>query len=223
MRAIWASPPTYQTRLLLRKTNARWLALSGSVPMAVDMLSSMVLDPARSATYYPQTRWLCSPGMHFHIPFINQLTRHAGLEKSSSTGLMRLYPWRLSWNLYHCTGLLRLSPGLSTTIGRYVDSTSAYNLVIILTLTQNVPPPKLRQAEDPRWYIRKPFGFSYYPKELVPTPRAWVETTGNLVFWQAHEKVCLPSLAGGIWRHLLTRHREDILQRWKDHRTSLMI
>ncbi|BCS02958.1 epoxide hydrolase [Aspergillus luchuensis] len=53
---------------------------------------------------------------------------------------------------------------------------------------ENVPPPKLRQAEDPRWYIRKPFGFSYYPKELVPTPRAWVETTGNLVFWQAHEK-----------------------------------
>ncbi|PWY75919.1 epoxide hydrolase [Aspergillus eucalypticola CBS 122712] len=53
---------------------------------------------------------------------------------------------------------------------------------------ENVPPPNLRQAEDPRWYIRKPFGFSYYPKELVPTPRAWVETTGNLVFWQAHEK-----------------------------------
>ncbi|OJJ69918.1 hypothetical protein ASPBRDRAFT_678370 [Aspergillus brasiliensis CBS 101740] len=53
---------------------------------------------------------------------------------------------------------------------------------------ENFPPPKLRHAEDPRWYIRKPFGFSYYPMELVPTPRAWVERTGNLVFWQAHEK-----------------------------------
>ncbi|PYH97726.1 alpha/beta-hydrolase [Aspergillus ellipticus CBS 707.79] len=53
---------------------------------------------------------------------------------------------------------------------------------------ENVPPPKVRQAEDPRWFIQKPFGFSYYPMELVPVPRAWVETTGNLVFWKTHEK-----------------------------------
>ncbi|PWY83538.1 alpha/beta-hydrolase [Aspergillus heteromorphus CBS 117.55] len=53
---------------------------------------------------------------------------------------------------------------------------------------ENVPPPKVKHAEDPRWYIEKPFGFSYYPMELVPVPRVWVETTGNLVFWKTHEK-----------------------------------
>ncbi|OOF93430.1 hypothetical protein ASPCADRAFT_398462 [Aspergillus carbonarius ITEM 5010] len=53
---------------------------------------------------------------------------------------------------------------------------------------ENFPPPEVRHAEDPRWYIRKPFGFSYFPKELIPAPRAWIETTGDLVFWRAHEK-----------------------------------
>ncbi|RAL10974.1 epoxide hydrolase family protein [Aspergillus homomorphus CBS 101889] len=53
---------------------------------------------------------------------------------------------------------------------------------------ENVPMPLFKQAEDPRWYIQKPFGFSYFPKELVPVPRAWVETTGNLVFWKEHDK-----------------------------------
>ncbi|KAI9738745.1 MAG: hypothetical protein M1834_008252 [Cirrosporium novae-zelandiae] len=53
---------------------------------------------------------------------------------------------------------------------------------------EGFPPPKVMPAMDPRWYIRKPLGFSYFPMELVPTPRAWVETTGNLVFWNLHEK-----------------------------------
>ncbi|PYH45409.1 epoxide hydrolase family protein [Aspergillus saccharolyticus JOP 1030-1] len=53
---------------------------------------------------------------------------------------------------------------------------------------EQVPLPKVQHAQDPRWYIKKPFGFSYFPKELVPIPRAWVETTGNLVFWNSHEK-----------------------------------
>lgn len=42
---------------------------------------------------------------------------------------------------------------------------------------------------DPRWYIRKPFGFSYFSKELVPIAHAWVETTGNVVFWRYNENV----------------------------------
>ncbi|XHG09607.1 hypothetical protein AWENTII_012654 [Aspergillus wentii] len=39
-----------------------------------------------------------------------------------------------------------------------------------------------------RWYINKPFGFSYFPMELLPVPKSWVDTTGNLVFWKQHEK-----------------------------------
>ncbi|KAL1982328.1 hypothetical protein VTN96DRAFT_1422 [Rasamsonia emersonii] len=49
-------------------------------------------------------------------------------------------------------------------------------------------PSEVPATMDPRWYIRKPFGFSYFPMELVPVPRSWIETTGNLVFWRQHEK-----------------------------------
>jgi microsomal epoxide hydrolase len=34
----------------------------------------------------------------------------------------------------------------------------------------------------------KPFGFSYYPYELYPVPKAWVATTGDLTFFRAHDK-----------------------------------
>ena len=38
------------------------------------------------------------------------------------------------------------------------------------------------------WYVNKPLGFSWFPKEITPVPRAWVETTGELVFWREHDK-----------------------------------
>jgi microsomal epoxide hydrolase len=68
-------------------------------------------------------------------------------------------------------------------------------------------------SSNPKWHITKPFGFSAFPKEIVPSPRSWIETTGNLVFYREHDKVrsglCfhsfihlilnspLPSLQGG--------------------------
>ena len=41
--------------------------------------------------------------------------------------------------------------------------------------------------ENPEWYIKKPFGFSWFPKELAPIPKSWAETTGDLVFFREHE------------------------------------
>ena len=43
--------------------------------------------------------------------------------------------------------------------------------------------------EDPRYHIRgKAFGFSWFPKELAPVPRRWMETTAEKVmFWREHE------------------------------------
>ncbi|GAD96563.1 hypothetical protein PVAR5_5221 [Paecilomyces variotii No. 5] len=58
----------------------------------------------------------------------------------------------------------------------------------IYTYREGFPPPPVPPANDPRWYIHKPYGHSYFPKELSPTPRSWVETTGNLVFWGQHSK-----------------------------------
>ena len=34
----------------------------------------------------------------------------------------------------------------------------------------------------------KPFGYSSYPYELYPVPKAWAATTGNLTFFRAHDK-----------------------------------
>ncbi|ETI28018.1 hypothetical protein G647_00467 [Cladophialophora carrionii CBS 160.54] len=39
-----------------------------------------------------------------------------------------------------------------------------------------------------KWYITKPFGYSWFPRELNPLPKAWIETTGNLVFFRRHDK-----------------------------------
>ena len=39
-----------------------------------------------------------------------------------------------------------------------------------------------------KWHINKPFGYSWFPKELNPLPKAWIETTGNLVFYKQHDK-----------------------------------
>lgn len=36
---------------------------------------------------------------------------------------------------------------------------------------------------------KKPMGFSWFPYELIPTPRSWTElSTDNLVFYKEHEK-----------------------------------
>lgn len=49
------------------------------------------------------------------------------------------------------------------------------------------------EREDPKknqnvagTYVNKPMGFSWFPKELVPTPRSWIETQGNLVHFSQH-------------------------------------
>jgi len=43
-------------------------------------------------------------------------------------------------------------------------------------------------AEQPDPYNDKPLGFSYFPLELAPTPKAWIESKGNLVWYRQHEK-----------------------------------
>lgn len=36
-------------------------------------------------------------------------------------------------------------------------------------------------------YVDKPVGFSWFPYEVAPIPKAWFEKTGNVVFYRAHE------------------------------------
>ena len=37
-------------------------------------------------------------------------------------------------------------------------------------------------------YIKKPFGYSYFPREVAPAPRSWSATTGNLVWHRQHSE-----------------------------------
>ncbi|PVH81183.1 alpha/beta-hydrolase [Cadophora sp. DSE1049] len=62
-------------------------------------------------------------------------------------------------------------------------------------------PGNIGAHENPRWKIKKPFGFSWFPKEIAPVPRAWVETTGDLIWWREHSE-------GG---HFAALERPDIL------------
>ncbi|KAJ6619457.1 hypothetical protein B0H10DRAFT_1793330, partial [Mycena sp. CBHHK59/15] len=39
-----------------------------------------------------------------------------------------------------------------------------------------------------KWRITKPFRFSSFPKEILPSPRAWIETARVLVFYREHAK-----------------------------------
>lgn len=39
---------------------------------------------------------------------------------------------------------------------------------------------------DAEYYLDKPMGYSWHHQELAPIPRAWVETTGNLVWYRGH-------------------------------------
>ncbi|KAF4854293.1 putative epoxide hydrolase [Colletotrichum siamense] len=41
---------------------------------------------------------------------------------------------------------------------------------------------------DPEYYCEKPMGYSWFPYEIVPVPKAWAATTGNLVWYRPHEK-----------------------------------
>ncbi|KAI4854547.1 alpha/beta-hydrolase [Aureobasidium sp. EXF-8845] len=37
-----------------------------------------------------------------------------------------------------------------------------------------------------KYYVDKPLGYSWFPKEIAPIPKAWVSTTGNLVWYRQH-------------------------------------
>jgi len=58
-----------------------------------------------------------------------------------------------------------------------------------LTRHQLFTPGSIGAHENPAWHINKPFGFSYFPKEIAPVPQRWAATTGDLVYYREHDKV----------------------------------
>ena len=83
---------------------------------------------------------------------------------------------------------------VSPPINTILESVTLYWLTGCLPTTvypyrQLFTPGLIGAHENPRWHIYKPFGFSWFPKELAPVPRAWIETTGALTFYRQHGKV----------------------------------
>jgi len=65
------------------------------------------------------------------------------------------------------------------------------NTVLEALLTSHLrqsygPHPKAH--DDPKYHIKVAFGYSYYPKELIPIPIEWVATTGNLVWSKVRDR-----------------------------------
>lgn len=48
--------------------------------------------------------------------------------------------------------------------------------------------------ENPDFYCHKPLGYAWFPSEIVPIPKSWVATTGNLVWSRYYEKVWVGAL-----------------------------
>ena len=46
--------------------------------------------------------------------------------------------------------------------------------------------PQAKPHDHPDFYLHKPFGYAYFPKELIPIPVAWAATTGDMVYSKVH-------------------------------------
>lgn len=54
-----------------------------------------------------------------------------------------------------------------------------YVLTIMLNRIVGGPPPRLP-------FIEKPFGYSTFPKDVMPVPVSWAATTAKLIFFKKH-------------------------------------
>lgn len=81
------------------------------------------------------------------------------------------YPWtpaeRITWTLLH------YFPGPTTGFNMYRENINYF----------------MKQVELPQGdYVKVPYGFSAFAKEISIPPRAWVERSYNLVYWKDHAK-----------------------------------
>ncbi|PWY88006.1 epoxide hydrolase [Aspergillus sclerotioniger CBS 115572] len=85
-------------------------------------------------------------------------------------------------------------------VDKPLPSATILEMVSLYWLTESFPraiypyrettplPPNTTEALGKELYIHKPFGYSYFPMEIVPVPQSWVATTGDLVFFREHDE-----------------------------------
>ncbi|KAK4503298.1 hypothetical protein PRZ48_006726 [Zasmidium cellare] len=114
----------------------------------------------------------------------SSVTDVGALSELEQQGLKRGDIWKASGNAYALEQATRPS-----TIGFVLSSNPLALLACNLwSYRRSFGPGPLMTQDDPKYHIKVPFGFSYYPKETAPTPISWVATTGNLVFSRTHQK-----------------------------------
>lgn len=53
-----------------------------------------------------------------------------------------------------------------------------------------------RGHDEPTLYIKKPTGYSWFPQEMAPVPRQYIEATANVTWFRKHDSVrSFPSLS----------------------------
>ncbi|KDE08491.1 hypothetical protein MVLG_01271 [Microbotryum lychnidis-dioicae p1A1 Lamole] len=140
----------------------------------------------------------------------------SSLEKHEQAGLQRAEKWRKEGSAYanfHATRpstigfVLQSSPlALLAWVGEkfldwsdedisiddILDSVTVWYLTD--TIARSVYPYRevhgrtSMSIDKPEWFISKPVGFSWFPQELMPTPRVLIEKTGNVVQFTTHER-----------------------------------
>lgn len=167
--------------------------------MALLITWIMQLVQAQLVIYYPQTQLLSSRGKSTHIKEsiyvrTNDVWLCSGSGKDLLIGLTNEIQSQFEqyYKKSRYTGWQRRSRGRYTPTARYAHQSWRIRLCY-WHCKQSYPPAPVPPAQQPEQYIHKPFGFSYFPWELIPAPRSWVELTGDLVFWKEHTKVRLPA------------------------------
>ena len=112
----------------------------------------------------------------------------SGLERKFLRGPIKTLHWMSYLSQCLCIGLRIHFQHRSIHIVRY-GQLNSYHFAECAYLSQLFTPGVVGAHENPAWYIKKPLGYSYFPMELSPTPRSWVATTGDLVFYRQHHSV----------------------------------
>ncbi|CZT47460.1 related to epoxide hydrolase [Rhynchosporium secalis] len=137
-------------------------------------------------------------------------TSYTGLEKSGLLQAQEFGRVGIAYALEHATfpatisftvsvSPLALLPWIAEKILTWSDDNTTPSLDDIAE--QLFTPGNVGAHENPRWRIDKPFGYRWFPKEIAPVLRAWLETAGDLILWRGHSE-------GG---YLATLDRREVL------------
>ncbi|TKA71164.1 hypothetical protein B0A49_05193 [Cryomyces minteri] len=161
-------------------------------------------------SHYMAVELISDPGMHLNMCMVAPPENASELktEEMELEALQRAQAFRDSGFAYameHGTRTATIGLALSSSplallawIGEkfleWTDTDPALDKILdsvtLYWLTETFPrciyPYRQLTRRGPTEYCQKPFGYSWFPKELAPLPVSWAATTGNLVYYKRH-------------------------------------